>query len=267
MPNYENTNTSEVKRLAKQGDKDALYEMAWRRELMPFPDTGNGVENCAWQDYWWEKAAEAGNIEAKGRLARSLINRIINADDRQKAHKYLESLVADYNAGKIDKDEGEIANLYLGILLCEGYHTWRDALRGAELIQTAYKLSNGFEGYGFGLLGKIAEIYGQGLAQPDEEPSIADLEKAMKYSDMAIERFNPEKNNPNILEEHRRYRSILPERISEKRLPNYQKIMPDEINERREQMKKPTSERARERMEADKAAFARLSQRLAREGW
>jgi len=59
MANYENTDIAEVQRLAKQGDNDALYEMAWR---MPPEIQKDPVESCAWQDYWFEKAANAGNI-------------------------------------------------------------------------------------------------------------------------------------------------------------------------------------------------------------
>jgi hypothetical protein len=64
MSDYENMNTPEVQRLAKQGDNDAMYEMAWRLELLP-TEEDNPIGRCAWQDYWFEKAADAGTLMPK----------------------------------------------------------------------------------------------------------------------------------------------------------------------------------------------------------
>jgi len=267
MVDYEKMSTSEVQKLARQGDKEALYEMVWRLELV----SGGGndlVENCAWQDYWFEKAADAGHIDAKSRYARSLLDRIMNAEDRQKAMRYFESLVADFDAGKLSKDQeldGIIAKMWLGIMLCEGYHTPRDAKRGADLIQSAHLLTKGFEEFGFKSLSKIGEIYATGLAQECEDPTTYDLDKAIKYLTMAVERFKPE-NDPN----HRGYKQINEDliRVCKERKNSVVRDFADaeELRERRKKMME-ISPAAAERVKADKAALARLRERLKREGW
>lgn len=272
MADYENMNPSEVQRLARQGDKDALYEMAWR---MPADVQNDPVKSCAWQDIWFEKAADAGNNDAKSRYARSLIDRIPVADDRQKAMKYFESLLADYNAGKLVGDleiDGILAQFWLGIMLCEGYHTPRDAVRGAKLLESAHSNTNGFEKFGYRFLSKIGEVYATGLAQPGEDPSVSDLEKAIKYLEDAVRKFNPEKDDPN----NRGYLQITKEmlELQKERIVNSALMRGDiviDIGEARkdERRRKMTdiSDAARQRVEADKAAIAYLRQQLAQEGW
>ena len=272
MADYENMSDSEVQRLAKHGDKEALYEMAWR---MPPDVQRDPVESCAWQDYWFEKAADAGNIDAKSRYARSLLDRLMNAEDRQKAFRYFEGLVKDLDSGKLVGDhkiDGVIAQFWLGIMLCEGYHTRRDAVRGAKLLGSAYENSNGFDKFGYRLLNAVGNLYATGLAQPGEDPSISDLEKAIKYLDTAVKRFNPEKDDPY----NRGYLQLTKEmrELQKKRIVNtlifrgdiIVDISDKEKNERRRNMME-ISDAARRRIEADKAAYMRLKQRLAREGW
>jgi hypothetical protein len=276
MEDYEGMSTSEVQRLAKEGDKNALFEMVWRLELLPAEDRNNPIEQCAWQDYWFEKAADAGHIIAKSRYANSLINRIMNAEDRQKAMSLFESLAADFDAGKLSNNEQEygiVAKLWLGVMLCEGYHTWRDAKTGAELIQAAHTLTHGFENFGFTSLSKIGRLYSEGLAQPYEEPSIADLEKATKYLDAAIMRFNPERDDPNnhgYLQFTRNLLEITERRIETKMelkaTRGYEDLNFPGATERRKKMME-LSDMMRQRLAADKAALKRLRERLAKEGW
>jgi len=264
IANYENMTTSEVQRLAKQGDKNALYEMVWRMELLPIGNENNPIEQCAWQDYWFEKAANAGHIEGKLQYAQLLINnRVMNAENRQKAMKYFQSLVNDFDAGKLiskdDRESGIIAKLWLGIMLCEGYHTRRDAKEGVVLIKSVEILTNGFDGYGFVAMYKLGELYATGLAQPSEEPSIADLKKAIKYLDIAIKRFNPEKIDPRKLD----FANLLLENT--KGWIKTKMVLEDfwgkEKDERRRKMME-ISDAARQRMEADKVALKRLRERL-----
>ena len=271
---YENMRISDVQRLAKQGDKEALYEMVWRHEeLIPGADP---IEQCAWQDYWYEKAANAGHIDAKFRYAQSLISRVMNAEDRQKAMIYFQNISDDYDAGKLitedDKECGIISKLRLGIMLCEGYYTKRDAVKGVELINAAENLTNGFSGYGFVTMSKLGELYATGLAQPGEEPSIADLEKAIKYLGIAID---PSTKKPDNLD-HRKLELVKQlfetqkKRVVTKREIKVQTGKEDTFfagaDERRKKMME-ISDAARQRMEADKAALKRLQERLAREGW
>jgi TPR repeat protein len=124
----------------------------------------------------------------------------MNEKDRKKAMKYFQSLVVDFDDGKLigeEREYGAIAKLWLGIMLCEGYYTKSDPEEGVKLIKAADVLFNGFERFGFKIIYKIGEIFAQGLTQVGREPSIADLDQAIKYLDVAIKRFNPEKDDPN----------------------------------------------------------------------
>ena len=276
MLDYKKMSTDEVQRIAKQGDKDALYELAWRVDLLPPEHRDDPVESAAMQDYWLEKAADAGHIEAKGTYAYSLINRIMNAEDRQKAMKYFQSLVEDFDAGRLSADqreEGAYAQLWLGVMLCQGYHTRRDAVKGVELIKAAETFFNGFEGFGYRPMKILGDLYWSGLAQPGEEASVADLEKATVYLETAIKRFKPERDDPNNRGFLQRTKDLL--ELTKKRT-EAKKGLRDFVGEettnfsgaderRREDMK--ISDAARQRVEADKAAFARLKERFAREGW
>lgn len=263
MVDYEDMSIYEVQRLAKQGDKNALFEMAWR---MPDEVENNPVEACAWQDYWLEKSAEAGHADAKIRYANSLIKRIINAEDRQKAMGYFQSLVDDFNTGKLSGEDADLANLKLGIMLCEGYYTQRNAIKGTKLISIAENLSNGFDGYGFDTMCEIGEIFGQGLAQPEEEPSITDLGKSIKFLETAIKRFNPQKNKIEKLAYIKQYLELVKMRKANKENGDNSTTTPEEAAERRKKIMEISAE-ARQRMEADKTALMRLRQRFAREGW
>jgi TPR repeat protein len=269
MANYENKSISEVQSLAKQGDKEALFEMVWR---MPDDVKRDPVESCAWQDFFFEKAANAGHIDAKSRFAGSLINRVMNADDRKKAMRYFEELLADYNAGRLVGDQeidGILAHYWLGIMLCEGYHTPRDAVRGAKLLEAVDAKTNCFEKFGYRFLSKIGELYAEGLAQTGEEPSITDLDKAVKYLEIAVRKFNPEKDDPNnrgFLLITKEMLEVQKNRVAEKRATGDTDTYYAGANERRMQMME-VSPSAQQRLDADKAAIARLRQQLARDGW
>jgi len=274
MVNYEQMDLSDVQRLARQRDKDALFEMAWR---MPDAAKNNPVENCAWQDYWFEKSADAGNIDAKSRYARSLINRIYNPEYRQKAIGYFQSLVNDLDAGRLNEEQridGIISKLWLGIMLCQGFGTRRDAIKGSELIKAADSLTNGFADFGYGPLSKLGEVYGQGCAQIGGEPSISDLAQAIKYQETAIKRFNPERDDPNnrgFLSVAKEYLEMLKERKGNKE--QSQKLTgkePSTINPdfgvwQHGMMELSTA--AQQRLDAEKAAGVRLRDRLSKEGW
>ena len=204
MANYENMSLSEVQRLAKQGDGGALYEMAWRPEAKPSEiPSSDPVYNFAWNDYWWGKAADAGNAEAKDRYARMLVNdRPYDSEWREKAMGYFESSVRDFDADKLKGDLeiiGIIAKLQLGMILCQGLGTRRDAAAGAKLLKEADSLTKGFDKFGYPSLSKLAETYGQGCLQENGEPSIDDLRQAIALQRKAIAAFalDPQKNDPN----------------------------------------------------------------------
>jgi len=281
MASYEDMSTSEVQRLARQRNKDALYEMAWR---IPSGYGASPAEHCAWQDYWWEKAADAGHIEAKGRLARSLINRIFDVDDRNKAMGYFENLVRDLDSGKFagNKDyeeDGIVAKLWLGIMLCQGFGIGerRDPIRGAKLIREADNGTEGFDGFSFRVLNTLAEVYGQGCAQKGGEPTIDDLRQAIAYQRKAINRFDQKKDDPNNrghLQLANDYLKLMIERKGSKESlkdsTSFFGIDDSTVNpvfkEWQDRMME-VSPAAQQRINQDKAALSHLRQRLAREGW
>jgi len=273
MADYERMSPSEVQLLAKRGDKKALYEMAWRMELMP-GNRNNPSESCAWQDFWFEKAANAGYIEAKSRYARSLADRIPYAEYRQKAVHYFQSIVEDFDAGRFgaedDRLDGIISKFYLGIMLCEGYHTRRDPIKGVELIKSAGVLTNGFEGFGFRLMFALGQMYATGLAQAGEDPTIDDLEQAIKYLDIAVRRFNDGRDDPRRRDIAKQLIETQKDRIVHKRewkiLHGAENTVFTGADERRADALRLSPE-VRQRLDADNAALARLRERLAREGW
>jgi len=276
MVDYEKISAFELQELARQGDNEALFEMAYRFELMPANDRDNSIECCAWQDYWLGKAADAGNIAAKSQYANSLINRIMNAEDRQNAMRLFKQLAEDFDSGKLSKDKeiyGIVAKLKLGIMLCEGYHTQRDVIEGVKHIEAADTLTNGFEKFGFGPLRKIGEMYNEGLAQQGEEPSIADLEKAIKYLETAVKNFVQADDDPNnrgylqltkdMIENNKQWKA---HKEREKTSRGWEDTNAPDAEERRiKRMEVPDF--VKSRMDADKAALTKLRQRLAQEGW
>ena len=279
MIDYENKSTSDVQRLARQGDKHALYEMAWRIDLLPDVERKNPIEGYAWRSYWWKKAADAGHINARFRYARLLIDRPINFEDRQEAMNYYQSLSNDFDNGQLDKGEDEergiIAKLWLGIMLCEGYHTKRDAKKGVELINFAKKKLDNFYGFGFMVMYQLGILYSTGLVDPSEmeEPTLKDLEQGAEFYKTAIERFDPNKDNKGIfdivnnhfehtknwIEKIRREGGVLIFEWTEDDRKKY-------TAERRiEKMK--LSDDGQKQIDTVKTALKRLHERLAREGW
>jgi len=287
MENYEKMDIREVERRAKQKDGDALFEMAWRLESMPSELPNNDpAYRCAWQDYWFEKAADTGHVDARSRYARSLINRIFDAECRQKAMKYFEGLAKDFDAGKLKGDleiDGIVSKLWLGIMLCQGFGTRRDTVEGAKLLKEADVLTQGFSQFGYEALSNLAEVYGQGCLQKNGVPTIDDLRQAVAYQKKAVERFNPEKNDPNnrgILGNAKKYLENI-EALKE--LANTQKDIytvlglsfTDSSNSSWvspifvDYQKKMTAliPGTESRLEADKAAIAHIHRCMARLGW
>lgn len=228
------------------------------------------MERCAWQDYWFEKAADAGNVDAKSRYARSLIDRPLDAEWRKKAFGYFQSIMNDFDGGKLTADQevdGILSKFWLGVMLCEGYHTQRDAIKGVKLIKEADSLSNGFEKFGFRFFYILGELYATGLAQPGEEPSEEDLEIAIKYLGEAIKRFNPDRDNPSMLDMAKQMFEVQKKRIVNKMEMGGNNTIYSGADERRKKWLEPATGAVKQRMDADKAALERLRQRLAREGW
>ena len=261
----ENTPDSKVLELARLGDKDALYEMRYRCYL-----DNEEAPDVVWAAYWDEKAAEKGHIYAKRRCAgyyKDIPPSANFKENRQKAMDFFESIVKDYNDGKLDEDDrsvGVVAKTELGIMLCEGLGTpleQRDCKRGVELIKSAEMDMQSFGGFKFPHLLLIGELYALGFAQEDEAPSKDDLVKAIAYLERAIADFKPDRDDPRKLEHAKQLLDV-----QRKHLPVWRQDT-QEYNlkvakERRAKLSQP-----REVGQQLDDYMRRLRERLAREGW
>lgn len=209
---YGGKSIEELLELVKQRDKHALYEMVWRREeLLPGLDK---LDQLAWQNFWYEQAADRGNVVAKSKLARIMYENSCEGaltHYRIMAIKYYQDISNAYDEGTLSVDEresgyGAAAKLWLGILLCKGVKDiLRDEKKGIELIKKAEELSNNFQKFGFVPLYALGEMYAQGYAQPDEDPTSHDVNKAIKYLEVAIKRAEAQKTDPKEIEITKEY--------------------------------------------------------------
>jgi len=191
-------------------DKDDLYEMRFRYPV------GEEVPESVWVAYWDGKAAEQGHSKAK-RLYAGFLKGIPPSKNfsknRQKALSLFESLMEDYEAGKVDREEGTFAKIEAGIMLCEGLGNKRDYERGLELIKSGEKEMLPFGGLKFTQLLKIGELYGMGYAQEDEAASNEDLKTAIKYTEHAISHFKHDIDDKQMLENAKQSLSLFIERF------------------------------------------------------
>jgi len=285
---YAEMSASEVQRFAKQGDKHALFEMAWRiNEILP--GEYNLVEQSAWNNIWFEKAAEAGHIDAKSRIAQNYYMMSYNGAAvkyRQKAVKYYQELSDDLDNGKLlDKEEqgyGETAKLWLGILLCMGYGLpLRDEKKGMEHIKIAENLTKNFKDHGFISLSALGKMYAQGYAQPDEDPSRDDLKKAIKYLSAALKPSKTQKVDKSEKEYMEKYLEIVKKNLETKvdiaipdkeyeMLPSYNMSLA-EFNKVRAKKQKEEwtklSDAMKQQLKTYETALTRLRKRLERKGW
>ena len=103
---YETTNISDLKEEVKRMNKHALFEMAWRLEEVP--DVVDPQEQGVWQDYWYERAAKVGHVDAKNRIARRYFDMSCDGaavEYRQKAGRFYEELSNDFDNGKLNMDD------------------------------------------------------------------------------------------------------------------------------------------------------------------
>ena len=273
---YENKSISEVQRLAKQGDKEALFEMRYR-----YPDNEE-ADGRIWAAVWDKKAADRGHIMAKRLYACFLKNIPPSKNFSKNQHDAMtlfESIVKDYNAGKLGEDDipdGIIAKKELGIMLCEGVAIQRDYKRGIELMKSGEKDMQDFGGLRPNYLKRFGEIYARGYAQEDEEPTSNDLKQAEKYFIKAKDVLPDDDKLRDAIE---KWLDILKEQMPNKinleanraKLPEEVKRINEQDNQaynlqaakkRRDNLSQPT-----ERGQQIDDSMHRLRERLAREGW
>jgi tetratricopeptide (TPR) repeat protein len=276
MLDYRSMNSEELLRYVKQGDAWAMFYMQWQFELIKPAGENSPIEDIvAWKDFWLEKGASTGHIPCKGQYASDLIDegRPIFAENRQKAMDLFESIVRDYDAGRLQGNfirAGVVAKIELGIMLCEGYGTKRDVVGGLKMMEEGASLARNDGGPGFAHCYRIGEVYATGLAQLGEEPSIADLEKAIQYFKDAISRYNPQLDAPYLLDAAKQMLETQSKRIDAKitllESLGYENTVDTGAEARRNAWMALTGERL-QLHEAIEAAKIRLKQRMLSEGW
>ena len=286
MANYEDKDISELQRLVKQKDGEAMYEMAWRMEALPPEIPRNDPTYfCAWQDYWWGKAADVGHVTAKLTYARSMIDdRPFDLEWHRKAKSYFESVVSDYDAGKLKgglESKGIVAKIQLGMMLCKGLGIHREVAVGKKLLEEADSLTNGFSEYGYITLSNLAETYGQGCVRENGDPSVDDLRQAIALQRKAIAAFDPRKNDPNNrgylglakdylqnLEDQKRNKETLKDSMSALGVSGSSgsRDVSQSFKEWQEGMTQ-ISPAAQRRIKSDKDALAYVRQCMVRHGW
>ena len=196
MEDYENMSISEVQRLAKQGDKDALFEMAYR-----WTDDEEAPPQV-WKAYWMGKAADKGNIDAIRIYAGMLTEMPFPVKNCKKALELYDKFAEECR--KAGNYNGEaFAKIESGIILCEGLGlgNHRDHKKGVQLIGEAIKKKNELgKKIMFSQLLRLGELYAMGYAQEDEAPSKSDLEVAIEYLESAISQFDNNNDDPRMLE-------------------------------------------------------------------
>ena len=293
MANYEKMSTSEVQILAKQGDKNALFEMAWRLDEV-LPGDYNLLERSAWNNYWSEKAAKVGHAGAKSQIAHMYYKMSYDGAAvkyRQMAMKYYQELSDDFDAGKLDEEDrdcGETAKIWLGILLCMGNGLPRDEKKGMKLIHEAEILTNNLDGFVFIPLKELGTMYEQGYARPDEVPTSSDLKKAIAYLEKSIQppqiKHLIQEVGQNLgqalIEDVKEYLEEVREKLNNKLIEEENTIISSNVsllNSLAEFRRLKAIERRMKKMELShnnkkqlndyEAAVMRLQERLAREGW
>ena len=208
---YEKMPFPELERQVRQANKHALFEMAWRLDEF-MPGVTDPVVRNAWENIWWEKAATAGHVDAKGRIANNYHARSFGGaavEYRQKAFRYYEEISNDLDNGKLDevyRGLGEKAKIWLGIFLCMGSGlTLLYVKKGIEYIEEAKTLTNDFKDYGFRYLHALGVMYAEGYAQLDEIPSKSDLEKAVEYLSASLDPSKTKKIDQSDIEYEKKY--------------------------------------------------------------
>ena len=176
MPDYENMSIAEVQRLAKQGDKDALFEMRFRRT------NDEEASVAAWDAFWLSRAAGRGHRIAMYLYADLLREMPFPAKDCEKALEWYDKFETE--SKKLGKDYAvAYAKIESGIILCEGLGLGkkRNHKRGVELIDEGLAIMAKInEKPNASQLFRLSEMYAQGYARENEVQSADDLKKAIE---------------------------------------------------------------------------------------
>jgi len=227
---YKKMNIEDVRKKAKQGDKDALFAMAYRR-----PDDEEAPP-LVWQAYWLDKAAAKGHIRAMRIYADIFAEITLPAKNCERLELY-DKLAKEYR--KTGDDNGEaFVKIESGIILCEGLGlgNLRDHKKGVQLIKEAEELGKKVI---FPQLFRLGTLYAMGYTQEDEAPLEEDLKQAIKYLNEAINEFDSNYDEEWMLEDAIKLRDIQKEHLSvwKKDTEEYNRRV---AKERREKFEQPT---------------------------
>lgn len=277
MADYESISNEAVQKLARQGDPDAMFDMMYRTDLA---QSTSETEDIAWQDYWQERAANAGHVVARWKSARALIDNPCSSDERKrtnrkKAFDLFLGLVKDFEANKLNEEDrpvGPLAKLELGILYCEGIcntdSSDRNPKEGLRLIkegEESLKRTGELKIRHFELLG---DLYAMGYTQPDELPTRSDVEKSIEYLECTLNHPDAVKMPRdrlkligNMLDAQKRRLDAPINREQELQRVRYRK----KTWQQSEDVKKAVRDKGQESAIDD--ALRRLRERLTHKGW
>jgi TPR repeat protein len=272
MANYEQMSNSEVQRLAKQGDAEALFEMTYR-----FDGDPRSVDAYAWRLYWQEKAAKKGHLPACCDYAMNMMGQPAGSleetqANREIAFKYFKIVSDEYDRtgksiGTDSEGIGPAAQVGLGTLYCEGISKLdgsdRNPSKGEALIRK--NVSPGSL-HSFERPLDVGEVYASGYTQDGEVPTDQDLETAVQYLETALRYFDASKNRPQRKEDAEDLlRAVKNRQARRKNEGPENPVHPDRVG-RRTSLWTPKGKVVEQAQELA-AANQRMRERLRREGW
>jgi TPR repeat protein len=271
MANYEQMSNSDVQRLAKQGDADALFEMSYRFDGPP------SVDAFAWKNYWLKKAAEKGHLYACCDYATNLMTQpAISLEEartnRELAFKYYQIVSEAYDRAGSNPSEdlqnvGPAAQVGLGILYCEGISKLdgsdRQPAKGERLI-AKHVSPSALKSFNKPL--QIGAVYEGGYTQDGEIPTDQDLVTAVQYFEAAISNYAEGRDNPNQYEVAKDLLRGTKTRQERRRNEGPEGPVHPDIVGRRTSLWTPKGKVVEQAQELA-AANQRIRERLRREGW
>jgi TPR repeat protein len=271
MANYEQMSNSDVQRLAKQGDADALFEMSYRFEGPP------SVDAFAWKNYWLKKAAEKGHLYACCDYATNLMTQpAISLEEartnRELALKYYMIVSEAYDRAGSNPSEdlqnvGPAAQVGLGTLYCEGIAKLdgsdRQPAKGERLIT---KHVSPTKIRSFERLLAVGSLYANGDMQDGEVPTDQDLATATEYLETALRNFAEGRDRPTGKEDAEDMLRAVKNRQTRRRNEGPENPVHPDIVGRRTSLWTPKG-KVLEQAQELAAANQRVREKLRREGW
>jgi len=177
-----------LKRAAEKGHDKAQFHLG---------NYYRSIGNLGSAATWFKKAAEQGEKRSMFRYALLNETRAFPGANINDAITYYTKLAQETSVSRIDENNTD-AMLYLGILYCEGDYMPPDPVKGKEFLEKAlryWEIARGkieiqpYDCYRVGIL------YCTGQTNHNKTPGVSDLEKGIKFLNIAIhdglEGFHP----------------------------------------------------------------------------